>query len=150
MRRRTDRTKPGPGPILGAAEDVLMLELGNAAKKSMPYELEEVTEILRNTCIRLQLKDHLGKPYTQFSDVSRLCESFLARCRQKGVWFVAREGQKLSTQRHFATGDTASRGQHGQKRRAGRASARHPGLPSLGQSCGLCGFPHPGSRSAAR
>ena len=69
MRRRTDRTKPGPGPILGAAEDVLMLELGNAAKKSMPYELEEVTEILRNTCIRLQLKDHLGKPYTQFSDV---------------------------------------------------------------------------------
>ena len=149
--RRTDRTKPGPGPILGAAEDVLMLELGNAAKKSMPYELEEVTEILRNTCIRLQLKDHLGKPYTQFSDVSKLCESFLARCRQKGVWFVAREGQKL-----FATGATSP---PATPRRAGSmAKSAVPGAPQLGTPASpasakvadSAAFHDPGSRSAAR
>ena len=126
MRRRTQRSKPGPGPVLGEAEDALMVEMGNAAKKNMPYEIDEVEDILRETCIRLQLKDHRGKPYSAFSDVSTLRAAFLKRCEEKGVYFVQREGQRLSTTRHFATGDTESRGQHGQKRRPARASARPP------------------------
>ena len=35
-------------------------------------------------------------------------DAFLKRCEAKGVCFVQREGQKLSTARHFATSDTES------------------------------------------
>ena len=108
VRRRTHRSKPGPGPVLGEGEDALMLAMGNAAKKSMPFEIEEVEEIIRDMCIRLKLVDHRGTAYSAYSDVSTLRDAFLKRCEAKGVCFVQREGQKLSTARHFATSDTES------------------------------------------
>ena len=55
QRRRTqvDETKSGPNPILGAAEELLMLEIGSMARKNTPYAESEIEDLLRETAIRL-------------------------------------------------------------------------------------------------
>lgn len=54
MRGRTELSKPGPGTVMGAGETQLMHTLATAAKKGWAYmEVEEIDDLVRNTCIEL-------------------------------------------------------------------------------------------------
>ena len=103
VRRRTKLNKPGPGPLLGSAEDLLMLRVGRMALANTPYEEEEIEEMLRDTAITLDLKTKQGRPYDRFSNVTELMKGFRKRCIDEGVIFVVKGGQKLSQQRWWNT-----------------------------------------------
>jgi hypothetical protein len=88
--------------VLGAAEDVLAVEMGRAAAKNQPYAEEEVTQLLLETAIKLKLVDPVKKqPYTIHSDIRWLAEGFKNRAMKAGVCFVLSNGRKLSRQRFF-------------------------------------------------
>ena len=94
VRGRTELSKPGPGTVLGAAETALMLEIANMAAKNMPYEEEELADMLRETAIQLGSVDpKTKKPYQEDSNVIQLAIGFKERCLENGVSFVVRGGR---------------------------------------------------------
>ena len=94
VRGRTELSKPGPGTVLGAAETALMLEIANMAAKNMPYEEEELADMLRETAIELGCVDpKTKKPYHEDSNVIQLAIGFKERCLENGVSFVVRGGR---------------------------------------------------------
>ena len=100
VRGRTSLSKPGPGTMLGAAENFLMLKLAEAAKKGWQYLEEEVHDLVLNTCIELKLKNPVNKQlYTLASNIRTLVTSFLQRCEDKGVPLIWSSGRKLSLAR---------------------------------------------------
>ena len=102
VRRRKSLPLPGRPTVLGAAEDVLALEMGRAAAKNQPYADEEVAQMLLETAISLQLVDPVTKkPYTLLSNIRSLAEGFKERCKKAGICFVLCNGRKLSRQRYF-------------------------------------------------
>ena len=101
VRRRTSLSSPGPGPILGAAEDRIAVEIARMAMKNMPYEQEEVEQMLLDTAIALQLEQRPGKLYDLYSNVAELLRAFLGRCKKGGLLFTRKGGKGLSKQRWF-------------------------------------------------
>ena len=102
VRGRTELSKSGPGTVLGAAETALMLEVANMAAKNMPYEEEELADMLRDTAIQLGSVDpKTKKPYHKDSNVTQLAIGFKERCLEKGVTFVLKGGRGLSKQRYW-------------------------------------------------
>ena len=101
-RRRKTLPLAGRPTVLGAAEDVLAVEMGRAAAKNQPYAEEEVTQLLLDTAIKLKLIDPVKKQqYTIHSNIRSLAEGFKERAKKAGVCFVLTGGRKLSRQRFF-------------------------------------------------
>ena len=68
------------------------MEIAAKAIKNMPYEEEEVEQMLLDTAIELGLQ-HGGKRYDQYTDISTLLKGFLSRCKQSGLLFVRKGGE---------------------------------------------------------
>ena len=97
VRRRTELSKPGPGPVLGAGEKALVVKMADAANKGMPYSDEEIGDVLRDSAIKLKLKHPSdGKPYTLKSDVRSLTAGFLRRADEAGITFENKEGRSFA------------------------------------------------------
>ena len=100
VRGRTELSKPGPGTVMGAAETQLMHTLATAAKKGWAYMEEEIDDLVRNTCIELEVLDPRTKTlYSETSNVNTLVKNFLNRCEEKGIVFIYSNGRKLGLQR---------------------------------------------------
>ena len=69
---------------------------------NMPYEQEDVEEMLLETAIRLNLKQKNGEPYTILSDAKGLIKGFMRRCKREGLLFIPQSGRGLSKQRWFS------------------------------------------------
>ena len=65
----------------------------------MPFLAEEVTDILRDTAIELEVVDpKTGNHYNKASNINSLLANFLRRCEEKNVPLVPKKGQKLSVE----------------------------------------------------
>jgi hypothetical protein len=102
VRGRTSLSKAGPQTVLGAAETALMLEMANMAQKNMPYEEEEIADMVRDTAIEMKAIDPKTKTaYHKDSNVVQLVLGFKERCLARGVSFVLKGGRGLSKQRYW-------------------------------------------------
>ena len=80
-----------------------MVDFGRMAQKGTPYLEEEIPDIIRLTAIELGVRDPVKhQPYTMDSNVTRLVEGFLRRCREHGVPFAPKVGRGLAMQRAAA------------------------------------------------
>ena len=97
VRRRTELSKPGPGPVLGAGKKALIVKMADAANRGMPFSDEEIGDVLRDSAIKLKLKHPSdGKPYTLKSDVRSLTAGFLRRADEAGITFENKEGRSFA------------------------------------------------------
>jgi len=105
VRRRTSLDSAGGHlgtgePMLGKAEEGLMVWMADQAKRGAPVTRLDCEDILRDAAITLKCTiPRTGLPYTQSTDVRTMTDAFLARCMKKGVPFVEKAGQGLSLQR---------------------------------------------------
>ena len=101
VRRRTSLPQnggvKGGGTVLGGAEKVLCTKFARMAQQGMPYLTDEVHEIVRDTCMELELRDNTtGQPYHADSNVSTLVQNFIRRCEEEGIPLVGKFGTKLA------------------------------------------------------
>ena len=114
VRRRTSLRSAGGylgtgEPMLGtAAEDALMVYMHNQSKRGTPLVQKDVEELLRDAAIKIGATNQLtGHTYGEDTNVRKLTEAFLARCKARGVPFTEKNGQGLSLQRAQAATVTA-------------------------------------------
>ena len=79
-----------------AVEKKLMVTIADAALMHCPYRYAEIEELLRRTCIEMNLVvPKTGTPYTQLTDVSTMVAGFVRRCAERGVHFIEKNGRPL-------------------------------------------------------
>ena len=57
IRRRKSLPQNGPGTTLGAAEDVIMMEISTSALRGFPWLEEDMEEVIRDTLVELKIKN---------------------------------------------------------------------------------------------
>ena len=109
IRRRTELKRAGGyrgtgEPVIGAAnEKALFVQLKQESARGTPVAMEDVPDLLRETCIKLKrICPTTGKLYTNDTDVSQQVRGFLGRAEQAGIPFTEKTGEGLSRQRASA------------------------------------------------
>jgi len=75
-------------PMLGKAEEELMVWMADQAKRRAPVTRLDCEDILRDAAITLKCTiPRTGLPHTQSTDVRTMTDCFLAWCMEKGVPF---------------------------------------------------------------
>jgi len=107
-RRRTSLDRAGGylgsgEPMLGKAEEGMMVWMGDQAKRGTPTTRLDAEGILREAAMTLGCRiPTTGQLYTTNTDVRKMTDAFLVRCTERGVPFVEKKGQGLSLQRAAA------------------------------------------------
>ena len=105
VRRRTSLDSGGGyngtgEPMLGKAEEGMMVWMADQAKRGTPATRLDAEGVLRDAAITLGCKiSTTGQSYTINTDVRKMTDAFLIRCKERGVPFVEKKGQGLSLQR---------------------------------------------------
>ena len=87
-------------PMLGKAEDAMMVFCADEARKGTPASEDSLPELLLGVSIKLGcINTYTSKLYDKSTDVRHLARGFIERCKKKGVPLKACTGKGLSVQR---------------------------------------------------